>query len=666
MVRRHPVLCLIFCSVMILLSSFSFAQSKNVKIKIVFDKSVKPFYENIDLNVSLMTTFADIKENTARIVHVLGISKESTTRKVNEFVRDEKGDYVYFKGNYYKIADKRRYTYDEKQKRYVVDKYGRYVYLQEYAWARKQEDKYIISDFYSMKSYEMPVTNYYIYLVVTDIDIQTFFIKSITPIVGKGSTIDRAIENARTTFSTVVNEYSPDKLDVAVLFEKGFDPVLRTALLAKLQEDTRYNIYDRLYIDEIMEIVRTSDLFGTEQVVVKFQPPRYLITFENLVKDDYQFIEDRYYFFENPVNGAYIKKSVDGLDVPVKVEVGSYYRYDSNTKRYVFDKAKGSYVRYYKGPWEKDNYVYETRFYDYILYKVTKLNTFYSLLMKIFDTKKGTLVGSRFFSRQIETVLKEPVDRFGTEEVDFHTDTKIESYYSVANEVQEFLQLLFPLSTVVSQISGEKALLESGKNIGTKPGYVFQSVANGYTTSFMRLERVFEKNSEARIFYVVPGENIEPHSLVIETKQYPSNLGIRFGFFVEKETYGMKIGYIKSDIYGNYLWSFTSSFSIPYDTSSVDRMMFPVAFEFSKFLFGENIELLLGTSFNIVSESSGASYISDYGVLIGLALSSYLRNSVFSYGGACFYTEVTYTIPLSNFELSPNNMNLSIGVDMRF
>jgi len=234
----------------------------------------------------------------------------------------------------------------------------------------------------------MPVTNYYIYLVVTDIDIQTFFIKSITPIVGKGSTIDRAIENARTTFSTVVNEYSPDKLDVAVLFEKGFDPVLRTALLAKLQEDTRYNIYDRLYIDEIMEIVRTSDLFGTEQVVVKFQPPRYLITFENLVKDDYQFIEDRYYFFENPVNGAYIKKSVDGLDVPVKVEVGSYYRYDSNTKRYVFDKAKGSYVRYYKGPWEKDNYVYETRFYDYILYKVTKLNTFYSLLMKIFDTKK--------------------------------------------------------------------------------------------------------------------------------------------------------------------------------------------------------------------------------------------------------------------------------------
>jgi len=82
---------------------------------------------------------------------VLGISKESTTRKVNEFVRDEKGDYVYFKGNYYKIGDKKRYRYDEKRKNYVVDKYGIYVYLQEYAWARKQEDKYIISDFYSMK-----------------------------------------------------------------------------------------------------------------------------------------------------------------------------------------------------------------------------------------------------------------------------------------------------------------------------------------------------------------------------------------------------------------------------------------------------------------------------------------------------------------------------------
>ncbi|WP_448379513.1 hypothetical protein [Fervidobacterium sp.] len=664
---RISKIFVILCVLMIFVfSSLSFAQGKSVKIKVVFDKNVKPVYENIDLSVSLTTTFADIKDSTARIVHVLGISKESTTRKINEFVRDEKGDYVYFKGNYYKIADKRRYTFDEKQKTYVVDKYGRYVYLQEYAWARKQEEKYIISDFYSLKTYEIPVMNYYIYLVVTDIDVQTFFIKSVTPIVGKGSTVERAIENARKIFSTVVNEYSPDKVDIAVLFEKGFDPVLRTALLAKLQEDTRYNIYDRLYIDEIMEIVRTSDLFGTEQIVLKFQPPRYLITFENLVKSDYQFTEDRYCFFENPVNGAYIKKSVGNLDVPVKVEVGSYYRYDSNTKRYVYDKEKGSYVKYYKGPWEKDNYVYETMFYDYMLYKLTKLNTFYSLLMKVFDTEKGTLVGSRFFSRQIETVLKEPVDRFGTEVVHFHTDTKIGSYYSVASEVQAFLQLLFPLSTAISQISGEKALLEGGKNIGAKSGYVFQSIANGYTTSFMRLERVFEKGSEASIFYIVPGEEVEPHSLVIETKQYPSNLGIRFGFFIEKETYGMKIGYIKSDIYGNYLWSFTSSFGTPYDTISVDKLIFPVAFEFSKFLFGENIELLLGTSFNVVSESSGASYISDYGVLIGLALSSYVRNSVLSYGGICFYTGINYAIPLSNFELSPNNLNLSIGVDMRF
>ncbi len=666
MVRISKIFVILCVLMIFVFSSLSFAQGKSVKIKVVFDKNVKPVYENIDLSVSLTTTFADIKDSTARIVHVLGISKESTTRKINEFVRDEKGDYVYFKGNYYKIADKRRYTFDEKQKTYVVDKYGRYVYLQEYAWARKQEEKYIISDFYSLKTYEIPVMNYYIYLVVTDIDVQTFFIKSVTPIVGKGSTVERAIENARKIFSTVVNEYSPDKVDIAVLFEKGFDPVLRTALLAKLQEDTRYNIYDRLYIDEIMEIVRTSDLFGTEQIVLKFQPPRYLITFENLVKSDYQFTEDRYCFFENPVNGAYIKKSVGNLDVPVKVEVGSYYRYDSNTKRYVYDKEKGSYVKYYKGPWEKDNYVYETMFYDYMLYKLTKLNTFYSLLMKVFDTEKGTLVGSRFFSRQIETVLKEPVDRFGTEVVHFHTDTKIGSYYSVASEVQAFLQLLFPLSTAISQISGEKALLEGGKNIGAKSGYVFQSIANGYTTSFMRLERVFEKGSEASIFYIVPGEEVEPHSLVIETKQYPSNLGIRFGFFIEKETYGMKIGYIKSDIYGNYLWSFTSSFGTPYDTISVDKLIFPVAFEFSKFLFGENIELLLGTSFNVVSESSGASYISDYGVLIGLALSSYVRNSVLSYGGICFYTGINYAIPLSNFELSPNNLNLSIGVDMRF
>ncbi|QAV33900.1 hypothetical protein SAMN04488510_1299 [Fervidobacterium changbaicum] len=668
MVRNH-LKRLNICAfiITVIFSSIIFAQGGNLKLRVVFDKSVKPFYENVDLNISLMSTFSDVKENTARIVHVIGVSKESITRKVNDFVRDEKGDYVYFKGSYYRISDKRRYSYDEKQKKFVVDKNGRYVYLQEYAWARKQEDKYVISDFYALKSYEVQETKYFIFLVVTDIEISTFFIKSITPIVGKGSTIEKAIENAHRRFSTVVNEYSPDKLDIAVLFEKGFDPVLRTALLTQLQEDTRYNIYDRLYIDEVMEILRTSDLFGVEQIVLKFRPPKYLITFENLVQLDNQTAEDRYYFFENPVNGQYIRRTINGLDVPVRVEVGGYYRYDSTNKRYVFDIEKGSYVKYYKGPWEKDNYVFETRFYDYNLYKPTRLTTFYSFLMKVFDTQKGTLVSSKFFSKSIETILKEPVDRFGSEVVNFHTDGKVESYYSAARQVQEFLQTVFPLTAVISETFGEKAIVEGGKNIGAKPGYVFQSVSEGYTTGFLRLEKVLEKSSEGKIFYIVPGDDVEPHTLAFETKMYPNNIGLRFGMFMNKEAYGMKIGYIRSDIYGNYLWSLTFSLGIPYNANSQsDKTIVPMGLEFSKFLFGENFELVLGTSVKYISENSGETYISDYEIVAGVTLSSYVRNSVLSYGGACFYTSLTYTLPMSNFELSQNNINISLGFDLRF
>ncbi|WP_448374446.1 hypothetical protein [Fervidobacterium sp.] len=661
-----PKLLLIYTVLVVFIGISTFAV--NVNVRVLFDRQIKPVYENVDLNLSLINVFSNVEPQVARIVHLISISKETTTRRVNEFTRDKNGSYVYFQGDYYQISDRRRYSYDSKQKKYVVDKDGLYVYLQEYAWARKQEDKYIMSDFYSLKSYTVTETDYYLVMVVTDIDMSTFFIKSITPVVSYGSTIDGAIRNAAKRYSQIVNEFSPDKIDIAILFEKGFNPILRTFILAKLQEDTRYNIYDRLYIDELMDYMRNIDLFGGESIALKFRPPKYLITFGNFVEKSEQTSTEEYYFFHNPINGAYIKRFVNGLAVPVRVEVGSYYRYDSSSKKYVFDIEKGNYVKYYKGPWEKDGYVLESWFYDYRLYNTTKVSSFYSFLANVFNTESGILVSSKFFKDQFTVPLKYPIDRFGSENTVSLTAVSLNGYNSIAENVQEFLQSIFPLVSAISDVEGLVVQLESGKNIGIKPGYVFQNISNGYTTGFLMIEKVLNSHSQGKIFYIVPGETIASNSLVIETKNYPYNTGGRFSLFIDRYGIGLKVGYIESNISGYYNWSLMFGVQSPYNVEEYYVTTVPVLFEFSKFLFGDNIELVLGSRVSINSNDlSGEIYISDQCVYFGTTLSSYVRNSVLSYGGTNFYASILYNLPFDNLtNLSIDNLNIVVGIDGRF
>jgi len=662
-VKMTPVFLIL---ILMVFNAVSYAQSINVKV--IFDRQVKPIYENFDINISLTKVFSDVKSGSARVVHVISLSKESVTRKVNEFIKNKNGLYVYYGGDYYQISDKRRYSYNPKEKKYVVDKDGLYVYLQEYAWARKKEDKYIMSDFYTLKSYTVTETTYYLVLVITDIDLSTFFIRSITPIVSQGSTVEETIINAGKRYSQIINEHSEDKIDVAVLFENGFNPILRTFLLAYLQEDTRYNIYDRIYLNELMNYLRTADLFGGENVVLKFRPPRYILTFEKFLEKSEETSSEKYYFFENPVNGAYIKRFVNGLYVPIRIEVGEYYRYDSTSKRYVFDVEKGNYVKYCKGPWEENEYALESSFYDYKTYNVMSISTFYSFLAKVFDTEKGILLGSRLFKNQFDVVLKEPLDRFGTERVRSNTEAVLSSYVVISKAVQQFFQTLFPLTTEISDVKDLLVQVGSGKNIGMKPGYVFQNIANGYTTGFLRIEKVLNSEAQGRILYIVPEEKIISNSFAIETKDYPNNSGGRFVLFIDRYGFGSKIGYVDSDIYGNYNWSLLFGTELLYSSESPNITSIPISLEYSKFLFRDNFEFVLGSEININSDKlSGESYFSKPSIFFGLALSSYIRKSVLSYGGVGFYTAILYSIPFDSLTMiSTDNLNIAIGIDGRF
>ncbi|SHN54837.1 hypothetical protein IB67_05305 [Fervidobacterium riparium] len=674
MVIKKKILCLltllyVLLSNVILLGSISI----EIRIKVYLDSKISPVYENVSLLDSFAEAFADAKEGNARIVHVLNVSKETFSYKVNEFVPDENGTYIAYKGSYYQTNDRRRYSYDSKNKRYVPDKNGSYIYLTDYPWARKDEDRYIwygLGSFYSKKSYTVTKEKYFIAGVVTDIDLSTFFVKSITPVFSSGDTLLSAIKNASKYYLSIVNEYSPDKIDVALVFEKSFNPILRAKILAKFQEDTRYNIYDRLYLKELMDIIRTTELFGGENIELKYKPPKFILSFENYFDKVDRYKEEKYYFFSNDVNGAYINKS----GFPVRVEVGNYYRYDSSQKKYVLDREKGNYIKYYKGPWEKDEYISTSSFYDYIFYQTDNVYNFYSFSVKAISTESAEVVGGKFFSDSVHTTLKNPVDRFLSERVQSATENLWESYTSIAANVQKFFQSVFPLTTAVREVNNLDVQLLSGKNIGIKPNYVFAGIENGYTTGFMRITNVGDLKSSAKIFYIVPGESVKPNTFAIETKQYPVSLNLRASYFIDDESFGIRTGYAHADIYGNYNWSLTFGILFPYknfSSTSIDTEI-PMRIEYSKFLGLQNFEFNFGGYFTVLNSTSNSStQLQDFGIFSGFTLSTYSRNSALSFGGSSFYTQLLIKIPLGNVGnletiFTSNNFNLVIGIDTLF
>ncbi|MFN3692131.1 MAG: hypothetical protein ACK4R7_04475, partial [Fervidobacterium sp.] len=301
-----------------------------LNLRVYFENDVPKFLEGIDIKSYIVDAFSNIPEKTLRIINIVDISKESVTKKVNNFVEDLQGNYVSFKGSYYYTSDYNRYKYDYEKKEYVPDKHGYYVRLSDYPWAREEKEKYIFSVFYKRHEYKVTESKYFLSFYVIDIDIEKFFVKSFTPVLSVGSTFKEAIQNATKLYSENTNVYSPDKIDVVVFFDKSFDKLQKMYILSSIQEDSRYNIYDRMYLQELFDIISQEEIIGKE-VTITFKPPRYIFFFQNYTENVQKTTSDHYYYFDNPVNGQFIKKSVGVYnqkilsEVPVKVEVGKYY-----------------------------------------------------------------------------------------------------------------------------------------------------------------------------------------------------------------------------------------------------------------------------------------------------------------------------------------------------
>ncbi|MGC8820170.1 MAG: hypothetical protein ACP5PP_03550 [Fervidobacterium sp.] len=108
---------------------------------------------------------------------------------------------------------------------------------------------------------------------MVDIDIQNFFVKSLTPIISSGDSMQEVLENIKKFHSETQNIYSPYEVGDTILFDEKFNKLQRMYILKALQKDTRYNIYDRLYLDELFKTIRLEDILG-KGVSVQFQKRR--------------------------------------------------------------------------------------------------------------------------------------------------------------------------------------------------------------------------------------------------------------------------------------------------------------------------------------------------------------------------------------------------------
>lgn len=641
-----------------------------VNLRVYFEKDVPKVFEGIDIKSYIVDAFSNIPEKTLRVVNIVDISKESVSRKVNDFVENSQGNYVRFMGSYYYTSDYNRYRYDYEKKEYVPDKYGNYVRLSDYPWAREEREKYIFSVFYKRYEYKVTESKYFLSFYVIDIDIEKFFVKSFTPVLSVGTTFKEAIQNATKFYSENINVYSPDKIDVVVFFDKSFNKLQKMYILSSIQEDSRYNIYDRTYLQELFDILSQEEIIG-KQVTITFKPPRYIFFFQNYTENVGKTSSDQYYYFDNPVNGQFIKKQVGVYDqkilseVPVKVEVGKYYKYDSDKKNYVLDMKNGQYVRYFKAYLEQEEYTKAYNFYDVIYTKIEYANFYNNFLLKVVDTESGIVIGSRNVCISTSVPLKEPIDRFGSEKVNFEYLTKVEGYRSASIDVRTYLKSLFPLRSYVSSTDGLKVTLPSGKNIGLKPGFVFFGIHDGFTTGYIRITNVYETSAEGYPIYILPGEYFKENTLLLESRTYMSNPGFTFRGYISKFGLGMELGLSSYDIYGNYTAGILLGFKIGGLTKEyLDNYMNDVYLKLYTHL-NEKIDIF--TSLGIAMPKTDDEEYNKANIAVlsnfGFRFSSYERKSLFTFGGTGFYSE--FGIRIISKETTIISPNISIGLEYR-
>jgi len=520
-------------------------KDKSINIPVSFENKVKDKLTEVAKSLNL-----NANERPARyglIFDITSLKADSEKYKKVVFVRDDKaGNYVYFAGSYYR-AYHTLYKYDYKKKRFVQSKYGNYVRLSNYIWARDEDEKYVVfAGFYKKTIKYVSDKKFWLYASITFIDFKSSFILFQKSVVFTGKSYDEILKNMN--LSIKKEKFYSEKPTIA-FYEKTLSP-LGSFVKKYFYQEERYTMYDRSYLNYLFKEMRYQDLIsGGEEVGTYLKPAHYLVVVK-ILNSGYKLIESTEYLeFSNPVNGGYVGKT--------PVYAGTYYRFDLKTGEYIPDRKKGSYVKVKKGAWAvEDEYISAGSFNDLFIENVAFHSYFIDALVMVVDGKNGNLKVAKKFTVYLKSPKMIREDRFGSVKGNYKEDVIKEAYEKLGKEISDYVRQFFAIETQVSDVEKDIVTISAGKNYGVKSGYYFRVIDEGYTQGYIKVTNVKEKSAVSRVVrYLQKQSKIKAGNLALEDFDYRPFLGIDLSFMVSSDEIYMEMGYAGRDLYAKKKYS---------------------------------------------------------------------------------------------------------------
>ncbi len=572
MVKKTSIIILTF-----LIASFVFPN-----VRIILEKNVPTFADGVNIKDYFQNYFVEkLPDNLLFLVHVVSFEKEVAKQRTVEFLQEKSGNYVYFEGTYYEVTDKTLYSYDSKNDNFYRDpQYGTYIYLPTYRWARKENDKYIrVFNFYRKNEKIEDVTYYSLGVYLTLIDAQKMTVLYSQFQYLTGTSLSQSLERLKKkylsvlpkTYSFEVYEKLYNKKPSVALYYENIPLELSAGISEKFYSDGRYIITDRTYLNEIVKLQYIKDLFGGEIVEFKFLPPKYVVKISGLNPYSEKITERRIVkFFTNKVDGQYYNDK--------KVEFGNYYTYDSQTKTYKVDKEKGTYVKVVKKPWEKEEYLYVgtsvPSFSDIFSENSKYLELYSSINVIIIETSTSKLISGENIGRSVESQIYETVDRFGSTQYNPKIYLKSRLFDRISTEIASGISSIFLISSYITDVTDVSTVkFADGQVLGIKTGMKFKAMENGFTVAFLNIQKVSENISQAKAFYILPGERLKEGLYIVESFSHPFKTGVGIDFSISSNSFEFIINYSPFNL--NYVG--TSSFGIGFGTGEERNSFFFVA-----------------------------------------------------------------------------------------
>ncbi len=540
--------------VMLLITIMEF--STGVRIIVMKDKSLS-IPESIGEGIKKILINSaeafklDPNERPARyglIFHITDFKESKRGFKKVVFVRDDKnGSYVRYAGSYYK-AYRTLYKYDYKKKKYVPDRYGNYVRLMNFVWARDENEKYTYyTGFYRKVVKYVSDRRYWLYASLTFIDFKTSFILFQKGFVLSGSSYMDILNNIKIDLRK--EKMYTEKPTIA-FYEGSLSP-LGNFVKKYFYEEDRYTMYDRSYLNYLFKEMKYQDLIsGGGEVGTYLKPARYLVVVK-ILDSRYELVESTEYLkFPNPVNGEYIGTT--------PVYAGEYYRFDLKSGRYIPDRKKGEYVRVKKGAWAtEDEYISAGSFNDIFIENVSFHSYFIDALVIVIDGKNGNLKIAKKFTISIKSPESIREDRFGSIRGEYKEEVIESAYEKLGKEISDYVRRFFAIEAKVSSIKGSNVEISAGKNYGVKRGYYFRIIDDGFTQGYVKVTGVKEKSSVSRIIrYLEKSSKIKMGNYALEDFDYKPFFGMDVSLNMNSNEIYTEVGYTKRDLFANKKFSF--------------------------------------------------------------------------------------------------------------